>query len=246
LALNTRKRPFSNVNARRALSYAVDRRRVVGNPADGEPACQLLPPGFPGYAPDCRFTTNPDGSGGWHGPDVRRARRLIRRSGTATDPVVLWFPKVDRNGRYFKGLLHRIGFQHVRLRSVSIGAFFDGVDDPDPAARHDITPSGWIADFPAAWDFYHPILSCDADPGGNVGRHCDRALDRTAQAALAVQDTDPGRADELWRQVFRTVDDTAVVVPLVHWNMSVVVSARTGNYHANPQIGPLYDQMWVK
>jgi hypothetical protein len=42
-----------------AINYAVDRGRVAelfGTHETHEPTCQMLPPGFPGYVPACRYT----------------------------------------------------------------------------------------------------------------------------------------------------------------------------------------------
>jgi YVTN family beta-propeller protein len=72
-AFNTRVAPFNHTQVRRAFSLAADRRRFVallGGPAQAVPACQILPPGIPGYRPYCPFTANPDSSGAWTGPDL--------------------------------------------------------------------------------------------------------------------------------------------------------------------------------
>ncbi|MCQ7029875.1 ABC transporter substrate-binding protein, partial [Escherichia coli] len=78
--------PFDDLGVRRALNYAVDRRAVAdltGGPDLADPTCQILPPGFPNYAPTCRYTLDPDPGGAWTAPDLARARRLIAQSGTA-------------------------------------------------------------------------------------------------------------------------------------------------------------------
>src|SRR5205823_29958 len=61
--LNTRVPPFDHVLVRRALNLAIDRRAAVdilGGPRDALPACQLLPPGMPGYRAYCPYTLHPD------------------------------------------------------------------------------------------------------------------------------------------------------------------------------------------
>ena len=48
-----------DVNVRRAVNLAVDRRvavDVTGGPDAGDPTCQVLPAGLPGRRPVCPFT----------------------------------------------------------------------------------------------------------------------------------------------------------------------------------------------
>jgi len=69
----------SHVLVRRAVNYATDRKAMVkifGGPRLAKPTCQVLPPGFPGYAPYCPYSK---GGGGktWKAPDLAKARKLL-------------------------------------------------------------------------------------------------------------------------------------------------------------------------
>jgi peptide/nickel transport system substrate-binding protein len=84
MLMNVRSPPFEDERARQALNYAVDRREVAelaGGAEVARPTCQVLPPGFPGYRPRCRYTVNPNPAGTWTAPDLAMAKRLIRESG---------------------------------------------------------------------------------------------------------------------------------------------------------------------
>jgi peptide/nickel transport system substrate-binding protein len=64
--LNTRVWPFSNLAARQAINYAVDRSKMIGligGSLAGQPTCQILPPTLTGYRPYCPYTINPGPSG---------------------------------------------------------------------------------------------------------------------------------------------------------------------------------------
>ena len=116
--LNTRVAPFDRVAVRRALALAVDRAAIVaisGGSNVARPACQILPPGFPGHQPFCPFTSRPNAAGVWQAPDLSRARNLIAGSGTSGMAVVVATIRNDpakrRVGRYFVGLLNDLGYR---------------------------------------------------------------------------------------------------------------------------------------
>src|SRR5262245_59223328 len=90
-ALNTRRPPFNNLQARQAINYAADRSAYVkigGGPSLAVPTCQILPPNFPGYKPYCPYTAGPDHTK-WTGPDLAKAKQLVKQSGTAGMKVVV-------------------------------------------------------------------------------------------------------------------------------------------------------------
>ena len=79
MGLNTRAPPFTDLRVRRALNYAIDRTelaRLLGQ--DSRPICQMLPPYIPGHRPYCPYTLSPSQAGVWRGPDLAKARALIR------------------------------------------------------------------------------------------------------------------------------------------------------------------------
>jgi peptide/nickel transport system substrate-binding protein len=70
-SLNTRQPPFTNIKARQAVNYAIDRARIIQffHYAAGQAAatCQMLPADFPGHQAYCPYTTGA-ADGAWHGP----------------------------------------------------------------------------------------------------------------------------------------------------------------------------------
>ena len=85
LIMNTRISPFDSEDARRAVSYALDRSEILqrtGSAEFAQPTCQILPPNFPGYKPYCPYTLVGAQAGTWRAPDFVMAQRLIARSHT--------------------------------------------------------------------------------------------------------------------------------------------------------------------
>jgi ABC-type transport system substrate-binding protein len=243
--LNTHLPPFSNLKARRAVNYAIDRARVIqllhkGSPAQATVTCQILPVGFPSYQQYCPYTAGA-GDGSWHGPDLARARQLAQESRTTNVPVTMWSFAGNPLGSYLVQLLRQLGYT-ATLREVSADQYFSL-----PAAttsKMQIAFLGYGADFPTASDFFLPSLTCGPSP--DPFAYCNPLASTLASQAQAAQLTDPATARKLWAQVDRVVTDQAPWVPVFNETPTVFVSARAGNYQESPYYGPLYDQMWVR
>lgn len=247
IALNSSHYPFDHLDVRRAINFAVDRSRLVelaGGPLAAEPSCQLSIPGYPGYQRYCPYTTSPDGTR-WLGPDLETARRLVAGSGTAGAHVTVADLVGDFNppfDAYIADVLRELGYDvELRVKPVTDDnerAFYD------PASDIDAMSGGWLPDYPRPSNFYDPILRCDTDqPYPFV--YCDRATDTAADAARALQDTDPGRALQAWAAVQHTVVDQAPVVFGLTNRDVWYAGPRVGNYQQGAIYGPLFSQIWV-
>jgi YVTN family beta-propeller protein len=251
-SLNTRQPPFTNIKARQAVSYAIDRQRTlqVYQFAAGQAteACQMLPSDFPGHQGYCPSAIGA-GDGAWHGPDMDRARRLVRESGTMNMPVTVWSgndPPNKSEGSYLVGLLDDLGYK-ASLHAVPVSQYF--TDLSNHRAKIQASWAGWGADFPAPSTFFGPVLSCrSADEPGtfNWAEFCDPHVDALASQAQAAQLTDPAAARKLWAQADRIVTDQAPYVPVFNAGFAIFVSSRVGSYQDSPVYGPLVDQMWVR
>ena len=253
VSLNTRLPPFTNLKARQAVNYAIDRARILQllHLASGQATvtCQMLPPGFPGYQRYCPYTAGA-GDGAWHGPDLEKARSLSQESGTRNMPVTVWSPDVRAGkaaGSYLVGLLNDLGYR-ARLHAVSLDQFFADIYNPRLKIQVSIG-CGWGADYPAPSGFFGPMLSCQsADRPGtsNLARFCDPHVDALARQAQAAQATDPAAARRLWAQADHIVTDQAPYVPVCNHTPAGFVSSRVGNYQTSPVYGLLPGQMWVR
>jgi peptide/nickel transport system substrate-binding protein len=234
IALNTRVPPFSNVDARRALNFAIDRehlRDLALGEGLGPRTCQILPPDFPGYERYCPYTM-----------DLARARQLVLESGTKGQKVTFWDPPWIHfdaaSGRYVVSVLDSLGYR-ARLK---VADPFNGDATPHPQAGF----YAWGPGFPAPAGFIPSGLSCaETFHDGNVAQFCDPALDREMSRAEALQTTDPVTANALWAKIDRHLTNQAPWVTFANGVVLDVVSKRVGNYQFDPWLGTLLDQLWV-
>jgi peptide/nickel transport system substrate-binding protein len=247
LMLNTRRPPFNDLLARRAISFALDRRKIVaitGGELLAQPTCQVLPPTFQGYRPYCPYTKGHDAAL-WNGVDLTKARRLAAASGTRGATVNLLVQAGDspslRTARYIASVVDQLGYRgHVLIKGDAFGASID------PHSQFAGYQLGWLQDFTAASDFVLPLFSCGAlnGSGVNVSGFCNAQIDRLA--AKAGAEPSAAAAGKAWAGVDRAIVDQAPAVPLYTLRAVDFVSKRVGDYVYNPEYGVLLDQLWVR
>ena len=252
LSLNTRIAPFDNLEARQAFNLAVDRQRLLTlstGPGLGQVTCQVLPPNFAGFRRYCPYTADPQPAGAWTAPDLARARRLVRASGTAGQSVTVWIPPwIDYSppvGRYAVSVLESLGYR-AQLETPKADPF-----QSENKLGLQAGFSGWYADYPTAAGFFVNSLTCRSySPNGvkntNFAEFCDPAIDREIALAERLQTTDSAAATKEWAKVDRDVTDQAPWVAYGTADTLEFRSKRIGNYQYNPQTGTLLDQLWVR
>jgi YVTN family beta-propeller protein len=239
--LNVLRSPFDDVRVRRALNYAVDRKRVAAlrGSAFARPTCQLVPPTVSGYRPYCPYTAAPDASGDWRAPDLAKARALIRASGTRGQTVVVWSHTYFRpETRYFVSLLRTLGYR-ARWKYSSDYGHYSAIADKTLRVQAGF---GYWAGIGAAADVF-----------GNVGCHlqqnpahfCDPRIDAQVARLKRQESTDPAGSAGFAATIEREIMKKAPWLPLFNPWFVNVTSARVGNYQNNTT-AVLLDQLWVR
>jgi ABC-type transport system substrate-binding protein/DNA-binding SARP family transcriptional activator len=245
--LNTHRPPFDDVRVRRALNYAIDRAkmlRLYGGPAFAAVTCQVIAPGLPGYRRYCPYTTRPRADGGYTGPGLARARRLVRASGTHGDRIDLW-GSTDNSyvpqglTVYLAGVLRHLGYR-VRLHLVTNATFTDAL-----RARIQLSTDGdWVANYPDPSAYLPQFFGCGG--GYSNGYYCDPRLDREMRQAGLLELSNPAKATALWAVIDRQITDAAPWVTYATENEVDLVSRRLRNYEFNPVWDLLVDQAWLR
>jgi peptide/nickel transport system substrate-binding protein len=248
--------PFDHLSARRALNYAIDRKRILGfagGPLNAQSTCQILPPTLPGYQPYCPYTFDPSASGTWTAPDLAKADHLVRASGTRGTKVTVFVPPADptnptgKIGRYVVAVLNRLGYRGALrvIRNNYPGPFADS------RSGGQIGWFTWYQDYPAPSNFIEPLLACRAfiprdQLNLNLAEFCNPKLDEQLRRAQGRQATSPGTAGRMWSRIDRELVDQAPWVPIYNPRVPVALSARVGNYQYHPFWQVMLDQLWVQ
>ncbi len=250
--MNTNIPPFNNLKARQAVNYAIDRNAAVklfGGKVLAQPACQILPPGFPGYQPYCPYTKNPGAK--WSAPDLAKARELVKESGTAGQKVTIIVQDltVDRSiGTYLQTVLKSIGYD-ASVKAISQNIQFTYIQNTKNNVQISVTQ--WYQDYPAASDFLNVLFGCDSfhpgsDSSVNIAGFCDKAIDAKMKHALATGVSDPTAANKEWAEIDRLVTDQSPAAVLFTPKYIDFLSKRVGNYIFNAQYYWQHTLSWVQ
>ena len=262
MTLNTASPPFDDADARRAVAYALDRgdlarllTEITGR-SEFPVSCQVIPPNIPGYAPYCPFSgPGAETEGSWAGPDLSEARDLVRRSGTSGAQVVVAVaPFFEAVGERMVGTLRDLGYR-ARLTVVKTEVAVLSPTTMPPGA--DVSWSAWTQIYPSAAEFLVPLLACTEADGTptvegveqfsfNLSNFCDPEIDRRMQRALDRKLTDPYGSARGFAAIDRDLVDLAPMIPVASGTTVQLVSDRVGNVQANPQLGVLLAQVWIR
>ncbi|NGP52092.1 peptide ABC transporter substrate-binding protein [Thioalkalivibrio sp. XN8] len=225
---NTRRPPLDDPRVRRALSLAIDRDLVAGRVVGaGElPACNLVPPGIPGYAsppdPLCKQRRS---------ERLERARALLAEAGYGPErPLRLEI-------RYNSGEVHdRV--------AVAVSAFWrEGLGIETDLVREEfrvllgnvragevtqVYRGSWIADF-AQPDSFLGILAADSPVNGTGWS--DPEFDRLLRAAAAAP---PDERARLLAQAEALLVEAAPLMPLYFYVSKKLVKPWVSGIEDNP------------
>jgi peptide/nickel transport system substrate-binding protein len=252
MPMNVNLPPFNNKLARRAVNYAVDRNaavRILGGPKLGIPSCQVLPPGFPAYAPYCPYTKNPGTK--WSAPDLAKARQLVKQSGTAGQKVAIVVQNDEVNkamGVYMQSVLNSIGYK-ATVKSISANIHFTYIQNTKNKVQISVTQ--WYQDYPAPSDFLYVLFGCasftpGSDSSINMAGFCNKKIDAEMKQALRLGIEDPPAALKLWTKIVREITDEAAWATLLNPRQINFLSKRVGNFVWSGQFYMVFAKAWVQ
>jgi peptide/nickel transport system substrate-binding protein len=253
-ALNTRRPPFNNLQARQAINYAADRSayvKIAGGPSLAVPTCQILPPNYPSYVPYCPYTSG-SSTTTWSGTNMAKARALVQASGTAGMKVVV----NGTNDQVGKALveqmvsdLNAIGYK-ASPQLLTTGIQYPFVQNSANSAKWNVGWSAWYQDYPAQSDFLNVLLGCNtihpnSDASPNIAAYCNKSTQAKIDQAEAMATTDPAGAAQLWTQIDHEDTNAAPWVDMYNPKQIDFLSSNVHGYSWSPQWYILIDQLWL-
>jgi oligopeptide transport system substrate-binding protein len=172
-----------DVNQRRAMSLAIDRRALIDNitQADQLPASGYTPQGMPGFD-----VINPDSEWLPESADLERARELMATVRNPKRNITLYFnndPAHKAIATVAQAQWKKLGLD-VTLKSQEWAQYLQFLGPP-PHRDVDAYRLGWIGDYVDAMNFLE-MWTCEA--GNNNTTYCNPAYDRLVAEARRTRD----------------------------------------------------------
>lgn len=249
--MNTRIKPFNNLDARLAVNYAINRADLVklfGGPALATPTCQILPPGMAGYQPYCPFTRHPGAK--WTAPDMAKARMYMKKSGMIGQKVTIITQNADPShaiGIYLQSVLDKLGFK-ARIKGISSNLQFTYIQNSNNHVQISVTT--WYQDYPAPSDFLNVLFGCASfHPGSdnsiNISAFCSKGIQTQMDDAETLSIKHPKQADTMWAKIDQQITNLAPAAPLFNPKHVDFVSARLHHFIFSGQTYFIPDLAWV-
>jgi peptide/nickel transport system substrate-binding protein len=253
-ALNTRRPPFNNLQARQAINYAANRAayvKIAGGSSLAVPTCQVLPPDFPSYTSYCPYTAGSSHTT-WTTPDLAKAKQLVQQSGTAGMKLVV----NGTNDQVGKALVEQmisdldaIGYK-ASPQLLTTAVQYPFVQNSANSAKWNVGWSDWYQDYPAPSDFLNVLLGCgsihpNSDASPNIAAFCDQSIQSKVNQAESMEATNPSTAATLWTQVDQADTNAAPWVALYNPKLIDFLSSNVHGYLFNPQWYILLDRLWL-
>jgi ABC-type transport system substrate-binding protein len=237
--LNTKIKPFDNLQVRQAMNYAVNTvklQKVLAGTAQA--LNQIFPDGMPGHDPKATF----------YSYDPAKAKELLAQAGFANGfKTTLYTHNVDPMPRIAQSVqydLQQVGIQATikQVDRASYWTLIATMGNPCPIGLTD-----WYMDFPDPSDWYAPLLSkASAETDGGSNQSWWYSPEAEALYAKAQLETDPAKRIALFQQMQTIMMGQAPVVPLFQPVFNAMASAKVGGFYVHAVWQLKYDDFWIK
>jgi oligopeptide transport system substrate-binding protein len=217
-----------DVNQRRAMSLAINRREIIDNiaQADQIPTTGFSPEGIPGFD-----TLNPDSPWQPENGDIAQAKELMAKVQNPNKDITLLLNEAPGHREIavaIQAAWKELGLT-VTIKQQEWAQFLEFLGPP-PDKSVDVYRLGWIGDYVDAMNFLE-LWTCDS--GNNSTNHCDKSYDALVEKARATEDNEARY--EVYAQLEEKLagqNGTMPVLP-IYWYTSVALERESIKDTAN-------------
>ncbi|MBA4862720.1 ABC transporter substrate-binding protein [Streptomyces sp. PSKA54] len=247
-AINTKVKPFDNVECRKAVQYAIDKVAVQtaqGGPVRGDVASTVLPPDVIGYEKFDSYATA--GNKG----DAAKAQEHLKACGQEKGFKTYISARSDRQQEVDAATaiidsLKKVGI-NAEMKQYPSGKYFTdyaGVPKFTEKQNIGIIMMQWGADWPTGYGFLNQILNGKAiSESGNTNLsqfdndEVNKLLDE------AIQNPDEAARNAAYAEVDKKTMDEAVIVPLTYFKVLLYRSPNATNVVSSAAWSGQYDAL---
>ena len=228
LAFNTLQAPFDNVEVRRALNMAVDKKALVDAvfQGGGQVAKNPIPPTMWSYndsIPDDKY--DPEG-----------AKAMLEKAGIKDLKLKLWampvsrpyMPNARRAAEMIQADFAKIGVT-AEIVSMEWGEYLKRAAEKD---RDGIITLGWTGDNGDPDNFLSVLLSCAGVGGANRAHWCYKPFDDIIQKAREISDV--AERTKLYEEAQVIFKDQMPWITLDHSTVYMPMSKKVTGYKLDP------------
>ncbi len=225
LFMNMTKKPFDDLKVRQALSWAIDRDKLVKLQSGQAVALyQIYPRNLPGSEPDKVY----------YGYDPAKAKSLLAEAGYADGfKTVIYTSNVDPMPKLVQSI-------QADLKAVGVDASIETMDTAtyynfsSDAAKTELGTSDWFLDFPDPVDWIVPFFTeANAVQGGlNTSYYVDPWVEQATDEAQAM--TDPVKRLATYTEIQQHIMEQAPYVTLYSPKMTTMCSENVGGFYLHP------------
>lgn len=229
IGFNTRRAPLNNAHVRRAMYYAIDRKKLLDECFPGRKfAAGYIPPGVGGYYPEMQDIPF----------DLGKAKEEISLSKVPlTDlarPMILYRPDnhpcTDKFGPFIETSLKKIGMT-IAVKNVSLGELHKLYYSP---RNFDIINMIYSADYPEALFLLNYFISNNPR---NYSGFKSKSFDDLLTRAGAVEDRH--ERFNLYRKAQEILQQEAAMVPIFYDIYECIYQKNVRGIKASPYISYL-------
>lgn len=218
--MNTQVRPFDDVRVRRAVNFALDRKKLAAPFGDlAVPSENILPPIYPSAREHELYPY-----------DLGKAKILVRKARKVGSRVTIYAPAGNQQAReavaYLRDQLTAIGLRPQSTRLLPSALYWPKIGDPDE--RVQIGYAYWIQRSPHPLAWFEPLLGVGNANGLGQANYSFAQIGAVMDA-ISDLGREPVLTDEVnarWAELEKEAMASAPIAPFVHLRTAEALSPR--------------------